>query len=149
MGAPPTTMLMMMLTLVDVFLIHSLLVMVQPPPSVPTPFPRIFPSSGEPQWERPADFVPMIRENPYTSTLEQEFLKSVLSPKRSRVRNDILSPKNRGEVERDKGERFEAGVGGRTSSSSIFMPMNLINHEQRDDGHDYDYDHDHDDDHDH
>lgn len=45
--------------------------------------------SGEPQWERPADFVPIVRENPYASTPEQEFIKSVLSPKRSKVHTYI------------------------------------------------------------
>lgn len=44
-----------------------------------------FSCSGEPQWERPAEFVPIVRENPFTTTPEQEFIKSVLSPKRSKV----------------------------------------------------------------
>ena len=37
------------------------------------------------QWERPEDFVPIVRENPYATTPEQDFIKSVLSPKRSKV----------------------------------------------------------------
>lgn len=41
--------------------------------------------SGEPQWERPDDFIPIVRENLYATTPEQEFIKSVLSPKRSKV----------------------------------------------------------------
>eukprot|EP00903_Cladosiphon_okamuranus_P014500 g13450.t1 len=40
--------------------------------------------TGDPQWERPEDFVPIVRENPYATTPEQDFIKSVLSPKRSK-----------------------------------------------------------------
>ncbi|CAM9130757.1 unnamed protein product [Scytosiphon promiscuus] len=40
--------------------------------------------TGEPQWERPEDFVPIVRENPFATTPEQDFIKSVLSPKRSK-----------------------------------------------------------------
>ncbi|CAN0079544.1 unnamed protein product [Pylaiella littoralis] len=40
--------------------------------------------TGDPQWERPEDFVPIVRENPYATTPEQDFIKSVLSPRRSK-----------------------------------------------------------------
>mmetsp|Transcript_17432 Transcript_17432/g.35430 ORF Transcript_17432/g.35430 Transcript_17432/m.35430 type:complete len:968 (-) Transcript_17432:38-2941(-) len=41
-------------------------------------------STGEPQWDEPDDFVPCVREEAY-STPEAQFVKSMLSPKRSRV----------------------------------------------------------------
>jgi hypothetical protein len=40
--------------------------------------------TGDAQWEMPERFVPVIRENPYQSTPKAEFMKSVLSPKRSK-----------------------------------------------------------------
>ncbi|CBJ26985.1 Heat shock protein 40 like protein/ DnaJ domain containing protein [Ectocarpus siliculosus] len=40
--------------------------------------------TGDPQWERPEEFIPIVRENPYATTPEQDFIKSVLSPKRSK-----------------------------------------------------------------
>ena len=40
-------------------------------------------STGEPQWHEPAGFVPVVREEVY-STPEADFVKSMLSPKRSR-----------------------------------------------------------------
>ena len=41
-------------------------------------------STGEPQWDEPDDFVPSVREEAY-STPEAQFVKSMLSPKRSRI----------------------------------------------------------------
>ena len=38
--------------------------------------------TGETQWERPFDFVPIVREELY-STPQARFIKSILSPKRS------------------------------------------------------------------
>jgi hypothetical protein len=39
---------------------------------------------GDATWDKPAEFVPVVRENPYASTAETDFVKSVLSPKRSK-----------------------------------------------------------------
>jgi len=39
-------------------------------------------ATGESQWEKPEGFVPVIRAEAY-STPEAEFVKSMLSPKRS------------------------------------------------------------------
>jgi len=40
-------------------------------------------STGEPQWNKPSDYVPVIREEVY-STPQADYIKSMLSPKRSR-----------------------------------------------------------------
>jgi len=47
--------------------------------------------TGETQWEKPFDFVPVVREEAY-STPEAQFIKSVLSPKRSRGPRSFYSP---------------------------------------------------------
>lgn len=47
--------------------------------------------SGDTQWEKPFDFIPVIREEAY-STPEADFIKSVLSPKRSRGPRNFYSP---------------------------------------------------------
>jgi len=39
-------------------------------------------NTGEPQWDKPNDFVPVVREEVY-STPEADFVKNMLSPKRS------------------------------------------------------------------
>jgi hypothetical protein len=41
-------------------------------------------ATGDATWDKPAEFVPVVRENPYASTAETDFVKSVLSPKRSK-----------------------------------------------------------------
>ena len=40
-------------------------------------------NTGEPQWDKPSDFIPVVREEVY-STPEADFVKTMLSPKRSR-----------------------------------------------------------------
>lgn len=40
--------------------------------------------TGDATWEKPPSFVPIIRENPFHSSAETDFVKSVLSPKRSK-----------------------------------------------------------------
>jgi hypothetical protein len=47
--------------------------------------------SGETQWDMPWDFIPVVREEAY-STPEAQFIKSVLSPKRSRGPRNFYSP---------------------------------------------------------
>jgi hypothetical protein len=47
-------------------------------------------STGEPQWHKPDDFVPVIREEVY-STPQADYIKSMLSPKRSRYGRDAFS----------------------------------------------------------
>ncbi|GMI07455.1 hypothetical protein TrVE_jg8417 [Triparma verrucosa] len=46
-------------------------------------------STGEPQWEVPEDYVKCVREEAY-STPEAEFVKSMLSPKRSRYGSNMF-----------------------------------------------------------
>ena len=47
--------------------------------------------TGETQWERPFDFVPIVREELYT-TPQARFIKSILSPKRSHANmNHVMS----------------------------------------------------------
>ena len=46
-------------------------------------------STGDPQWNMPDDFVPCVREECY-STPEAEFVKSMLSPKRSRYGENMF-----------------------------------------------------------
>jgi hypothetical protein len=41
-------------------------------------------TTGDAQWDRPPGFVPVVRENPFYTSAETDFVKSVLSPKRSK-----------------------------------------------------------------
>mmetsp|Transcript_69265 Transcript_69265/g.193799 ORF Transcript_69265/g.193799 Transcript_69265/m.193799 type:complete len:166 (+) Transcript_69265:231-728(+) len=47
--------------------------------------------TGETRWEVPFDFIPVVREEAY-STPEAQFVKSVLSPKRSRGPRNFYHP---------------------------------------------------------
>ena len=47
--------------------------------------------TGCTQWELPFDFVPVVREEAY-STPEAAFVKTILSPKRSRGPRKFYSP---------------------------------------------------------
>jgi hypothetical protein len=47
--------------------------------------------TGTTQWELPFDFVPVVREEAY-STPDAEFVKNILSPKRSRGPSNFFSP---------------------------------------------------------
>ena len=50
--------------------------------------------TGEPQWDRPGDFIPVVREEAYqTPEMKQRtsFIKTMLSPKRSRGPRNFYS----------------------------------------------------------
>lgn len=95
-----------------------------PRPSSKPPGERKNPTagSGEPQWEQPVGFVPIVREDPYASTPQEDFVKSVLSPKRSKVGREPWSAMH---------DRLHQKRGARPTSSPSCHPSVSATHDRR------------------